>query len=330
MKVNILTEGFEGTGVGHLTRCQAIGDAFLERNIEYTIIANTDGDKFRYVNQGYSIQLDWLRDINALTTELNGSDIIIIDSYKADITFYNLATKLARVPVFFDDTQRITYPRGVIINGQNGAEKWEYSQSEYEHLLGINYLPLRKEFWDCTKQKRQVLHNVLLTIGVNSISGLFKGIINVLAMQFPNFHFNILTDSEDFAAYCKVGFTNTSIYQSLSAKQIVTLMRDCDLAVSAGGQTLNELIRLSVPTVAINIANNQLRNIKNYASLGLVKYAGSSDDPNIFSNICEKFNELISNINVDSISYTEKQNLIDGQGSRRIVHKLIEYSEGFK
>lgn len=329
MKVNILTEGFEGTGVGHLTRCQAIGDAFLERNIEYTIIANSDGDKFRYVNQGYSIQLDWLRDINALTTALNGSDIIIIDSYKAGITLYELVTKLAKVPVFFDDTQRITYPCGVIINGQYGSEKWEYSQSAFEHLLGIKYLPLRKEFWDCAKQKRQVLQNVFLTIGVNSISELLKGIINVLAVQYPNLHFNILTDSADFATFSKVSFTNTSVYQSLSAIQMVALMRECDVAVSAGGQTLNELIRFSIPTVAINIANNQVRNIKNYESLGLVRYAGSSNDPNIFNNICKIFNELISDINVDSKSNTEKQNLIDGQGSRRIVHKLIEYSEGF-
>jgi len=89
MKVSIITEGFENTGHGHITRCLSLYQAFASRNIFPTIYVN--GDKHAQsllINCRYEI-LDWLTHPAKLIKFINNSDIIIVDSYLAGKEYYN-------------------------------------------------------------------------------------------------------------------------------------------------------------------------------------------------------------------------------------------------
>ena len=59
---------------------------------------------------------------------------------------------------------------------------------------------------------------------------------------------------------------------------IAELFTSSDLALSAGGQTLNELAYLGVPFLAIQTGTDQYWNINSYLHSGVTPYHFSGDD----------------------------------------------------
>ena len=62
-------------------------------------------------------------------------------------------------------------------------------------------------------------------------------------------------------------------------------MGQVDLAVSAAGQTLYELAQMGVPTIAIQVADNQKDNIEGWLKAGFIHFAGEWDDAKLVENL---------------------------------------------
>ena len=85
--------------------------------------------------------------------------------------------------------------------------------------------------------------------------------------------------------------------------------------------TLYELALIGVPTIAIAIADNQLKNVFELNKKGLINYIGFYDDENIFENLLKAI-LLLKYENRLKISKL-LQNQIDGKGVTRLV-RIIE------
>ena len=113
MDVVFLTEGGKDIGLGHVTRCISLCQAFKERGIIPEFIINGDNTiKELLGNKKYRI-FNWLKDRDRLFDLVKGVDIAILDSYLADISFYKTLSDLSRIPVYIDDTKRLDYPKGL-------------------------------------------------------------------------------------------------------------------------------------------------------------------------------------------------------------------------
>ena len=143
MKVSIITEGFQNTGYGHLTRCLSLYQAFEERNITPAFYINGDEAAKRFIpGTNYKI-LDWLAHPTKLLSEIKNSDILIIDSYLAGKEYYDTLSTLCDVSFYIDDNLRLDYPPGVILNGTINAETFPYQKkTNTEYLLGAKYIPI--------------------------------------------------------------------------------------------------------------------------------------------------------------------------------------------
>jgi len=316
MKAAIVTEGFQGTGYGHLTRCLSIYQAFEERNILPLFIANCDDEGKKFIPDVNLLQLDWLENFEELIKQLQRFDIVIIDSYLTPLEMYERIYKSVKKVVYIDDYIRLDYPPGIIVNGTIGAEKLHYKKDDkHKYLLGIEYMPLRKEFWDVEIPKREnrYIKNVLITFGAQDIRNLTAKVLSHLLKEFPQFNYHVVVPNN----YSSITESKNVFYHNLlSAKEMLNLMLKSDLAITAAGQTINELARLGKPTIAVGVIENQLFNINNWVDIGFIHRKNWYSDKELNKKILEDINFVLE-------SNLKKEFYCNGQGMRNVVDFLI-------
>ena len=92
MNICFLTEGGAKIGLGHISRCQSLVDAFKEKKHQCKFIINANKSlkkKLRFETEF----LNWIDDKATLYNSLIDIDVIIIDSYNAQVELYNEINK---------------------------------------------------------------------------------------------------------------------------------------------------------------------------------------------------------------------------------------------
>lgn len=323
MKVLILTEGGRDTGFGHTARCLSLYQAFEEKKISFDFLVNGD-ESIKDLLKGVKYKIfNWLKEKDRLFKITKNMDIVIIDSYLADMSFYNKISESVKAPVYFDDTKRLDYPRGVVVNGSVYAERIDYPEkNRVRYLLGTEYMPLRRAFWKIPKKHiRKKMRDILITFGGMNHSDLAKKTLKYLSKEFPDFTYHIISPSPGLLGRRLYG-SSARIYNNLSAHDFISLMLKCDIAISAGGHTLYEMARIGIPVAGICLAENQERNLNGWQKAGFLMYAGQENDAVLLKRLTAAINNLIP-----YNERFEKSNLgreyIDGKGAKRIINNLI-------
>lgn len=323
MNVFIFTEGGKDIGFGHVARCSSIYQAFKKRNISPKFIINGDNSVKSILNN-INFKIDnWLNNISYL----NSSDIVIIDSYLANIEIYEKISKKVSLTVYLDDNKRLNYPSGIVVNGLINAESLNYPLNEsIKYLLGSMYIPLRIDFWDISRLKiNDDINNILITTGGNDLRNLTPKLLELLNNNFPDLNkkiiiadsFNNISDIESLKT------NHTQLIYSPNSKEMLSAMSTVDLAISASGQTLYELACVGVPTIAIGIIDNQKDNIKNWQKVDFIEYVGCWNNKDLLDNILEKI-ELLKDKNIRYEKRLIGIQSVDGQGSLRIVKEILK------
>jgi UDP-2,4-diacetamido-2,4,6-trideoxy-beta-L-altropyranose hydrolase len=325
MNVFILTEGSKNIGFGHVTRCTSLYDAFEEKNISPTFIINSDDAVIPLIgNKRYAI-FNWLEERDKLFFRLKNADIVILDSYLADITFYGRISETVKIPVYIDDTLRIDYPRGIVVNGTIFAEDLGYPPKEnMTYLLGSRYIPLRKEFWEVPEKSiRETIETVMVTFGGDDMRNLTPKIMKMLNKNFPELIEKVITGRafKNIEQIEILKNAKTELIYYPDAEGMKKAMLESDIAISAGGQTLYELARVGVPTIAISIAENQMNNVKGWQKAGFIEYAGWWEERNVLKNINKKIN-ILKESNIREEKKKIGKRMVDGLGAVRIVQAI--------
>lgn len=302
MKVLFCTEGGGSSGFGHISRSIALYQAFSERGVNAAIYVNCDNDATSLLRGTRFKRCDWTDKRSGFFSAIEGADIVIIDSYRAGRAFYKRVAGSAKLAVYMDDYKRLEYPPGVVSNGAILAEKMHYpKRCGITYMLGSDYQPLRKEFWNVPdKNVKRNIKTILVTFG---------------GSHLPDF-------MEELCEFIKKKCSLSVIpidprIRKVNASGMRDSILEADLAVCAGGQTTYELARCGTPAIAVLFAENQSWNIIGWRKKGFLKYAGRFDDKGLFDNILRKIKGLDFKTRV-SIANTGRR-FSDGQGSRRFA-----------
>ena len=327
MKISIITEGFSKTGYGHITRCLSLYQAFEEKYIHPTLYINGDDNVKSLLPDSNHKIINWAAHPTKLIGEIKNSDVIIIDSYLAGKDFYDNISKHAKVSLFIDDTLRLDYPAGILLNGTINAETFPYKKKPgNEFLLGTKYIPLRKEFWNAkSKIFNRELSSILITFGATDIKNLTGAILKSLQESFPAIKKKVVigcgfTNKNEIE---KLRDSNTELFYSPSASLMRDLMLSFDIAITAAGQTLYELAASGTPSIAIAVAENQKNNIQEWKRKGFLLDTIYHSDVNYLRTIIKQVHALESISIRKKLSGIGKKN-VDGQGSIRTINYLIE------
>ncbi|MCX6743107.1 MAG: UDP-2,4-diacetamido-2,4,6-trideoxy-beta-L-altropyranose hydrolase [Candidatus Parcubacteria bacterium] len=306
MNISILTEGGKNIGMGHMTRCLSICQAFKDQGVNPVFFINADRNTERILKGDKNYKFyNWVRSKDRITKICKNADAVIVDSYLADINFYKEISECVKVPVYIDDYRRIRYPRGVIVNGCIFGENINYPDSKNNiYLLGTQYAPLRKEFWSVPdKDIQKDIKNLLITFGGIDRPKLIQDLSGFLKDK------------------CKLD-NISCIRNNIPPNGVVKLMLESDLCISGGGQTTYELARCGVPFVGVSFAKNQELNLQGWQTAGLIKFAGNYQSKSLF----EKIYEIISGLTYKERIHMSKvgKKYVDGNGAQRIARKIIQ------
>ena len=321
MKVFIITEGSKNIGFGHITRCLSLYQAFEEKGILPEFVINGDNN-IEYLLKDVDYQIfNWFDEKNKLFETVKDADIAIIDSYLADISFYNTLSDLVKIPVYIDDNKRLDYPNGIVVNGNIHAETLNYPKKDgITYLLGTKYTPLRKEFWEVPEKKiKEKIESIMVTFGGDDSKNMTPKILAFLNNKYLNLIKNVIIGRvfQNIDEIKKCADKNTNLIYYPDAEKMKEIMLESDIAISACGQTLNELASIGVPTIGICVTENQLRNVRGWEKAGFLEYAGWYEEGNFVERLKNLLKDL-EDVNARKSKSTAGKKLVDGRAGLRI------------
>lgn len=328
IKAVIVTEGYKYTGYGHITRCTAIAKAFQQlNNVDVSFILNGDKPALTLLADYNTVVLNWLEEEEQLIERLSACDIVVVDSYLAAETIYESIAETVGTCLFLDDFNRIDYPPGIIVNGTVGTEILTYpSQAKSDLLLGRKYVLLRPPFPDMPPRTffKERIETILITFGGTDLLGLSQIVLPILTVAYPDVKKYVILGSS-FSEANKIellGDEQTVFFRNVTAEEMGKLMAEADVAVSAAGQTINELGRTGLPTVIFKVAANQENNIKGWIESGFITTYIDATQPWSVDKLLDALAAL------ETADIREKrsllgQSVIDGKGAIRVGRAAV-------
>lgn len=337
MKVYILTEGGAGIGLGHVMRCCALYQGFAAHGADPVLViqkeedfSGTEAESLAEILSGIQHRMMHWREAEAGILERIARDsIVVVDSYLADASVYRTISRRAGLLVSLDDTLRLPYPDGIVLNSAIKANDLSYPRAENLHyLLGIKYALLRSAFrFPLPRKVSPQIRSVLLTVGGGDPHDMTPGIMSGLQEMFPALELNVVVggafSAGQRAAIKRVKGKNTVLCDRPDGAEMAGLMLEADAAVTGGGQTLLELAAAGTPALVMALADNQLDNITGMQEVGTAEFVGWYNDPALMENIKRGLLRL-GERQVRQTMSEQGRKCVDGQGGSRAVREILD------
>lgn len=286
-------------GTGHIMRCFALAQAWQLEGGRVVFLSHCESDALRQriadagmefipVAQSHPDSQDLETTLEVLRTQPTGTRInrqskiesptwLVLDGYHFD-PIYQQAIQAAecRLLIVDDMAHLPAYHADILLNQNLGAEKLKYNCDPGTALLfGSRYILLRQEFLAWRGWQREIpdmARKVLVTMGGGDSDNVtlkvihaldqvqVDGLETVVAVGSGNPHYEILQSA--------IRNLKSNIRLECNASNMPELMAWADLAITAGGSTCWELAFMSVPSLVLAIAKNQLGVVKQLEILG--------------------------------------------------------------
>jgi spore coat polysaccharide biosynthesis predicted glycosyltransferase SpsG len=213
-----------------------------------------------------------------------------------------------------------------VINSNIHAFDLDYLKKDcIDYLLGLKYLPLRKEFWEVPEKRiKERVDTIMITFGGEDTKNMTPKILRILRENYPSFKKKVIIGKgfkslNEIKQECD---NNIELIYYPGAKEMLNTMLESDIAISAAGQTLYELARVGVPTIAILVADNQRGNLKGFVEKGFIDNFISWDGGNLEEKVIKAIENLLDKDKRESKNQIGKS-IISGNGAKIFVEELL-------
>ena len=272
--------------MGHYSRCSLLARKLVSMGYEVALHCYEDSGSARDSDPESA---PWYAGEN-LEGYLGSIDWVIIDSYQAPYEVYARALARVREVIVIDDIARMVFPSGcIVLNGGVDTARL-YVGQECRVYAGVEFMICDERFSEVARaghrlgageagqnqgaisERRQVEH-LLLCFGGSDAGDLsyraYRELEEILcevgvkcvSVIVGGFYAGRFSHEVETRLPCVV-------YRDISAKEVAEIFARSDLAISAGGRMLNELLLSQVPTLALPIAPNQEHQVACYAKMG--------------------------------------------------------------
>ncbi|SFS31782.1 UDP-2,4-diacetamido-2,4,6-trideoxy-beta-L-altropyranose hydrolase [Marininema halotolerans] len=303
-KVLIRADASTGMGSGHVMRCLNLADRLRQKGAAITFASREYvGNLHGVVKQrGYPIvSLPARRKISSTSlvtedahetiqlAEKNAPyDLVIVDHYALDSRWERLVRRIAQRVMVIDDVAQRRHDCDLLLD----SAFYKDPIQRYKGLLpkrcktffGPEYVLLATQF--CEQRERPLQKNsppqrLLLSFGGSDPTGETVKVLTVFGMlSLPGVVIDVVAGRANphhsiLNAQCQ-RLKNAIFYPHVD--NMAERMAQCDLAIGAGGSTVWERCSLSVPTITVAIAENQVELLKGLQQLGVIHHLGWHQD----------------------------------------------------
>ena len=268
-KIIFRADGNTDTGLGHLYRLFALVEIFKE-SYDYLYLTS-ESSAIEVIPKDYNVDLiskdiGLLDEPNWLSEKYDAKNhIIIADGYHFTSNYQKRLKELGFSVVYVDDLVKEHMYADIVINHSSSCQVSDFKSESYTRFaLGTKFSLLRPAFLDLAKKSRIIneidkvficfggadkfdfsLKTVKILLEINRIEkiyvvlgGAYKGDeIRVLKNKFPD---------------------RIEIHKNLSEKELISVMKICNLAIVPTSTILYELLCVKMPIISGYFVDNQM------------------------------------------------------------------------
>lgn len=326
----------ENIGVGHFVRCLALANVLYDLGRRAGFIVSETHDFIESELSGLDHLLveigenseaeDAEKTIQIL--QAHRCKNMVMDHYGLSETWELMVGKQSKIVVFEDQPNR-EHKANYLIDGTPGRERSEYEslvESDCNLLLSSNYLVIRREFLNnrenSIRRRKECsdLSCILISFGGSDVDNLSGKVVEYLRNNGYSNEIVVVTTSinSNIPQLKSICDQNQSTLV-VNPTDMAGLMTKADLMIGALGSTTWERGVLGIPSIAIQVADNQ-QAIKQL--LGDVEGCDVADDQaHLFTLISKRLVPLdVKEFgrDIDSVSA-----LCDGLGAYRIALRVF-------
>lgn len=326
-------------GGGHVQRCLALANAlrYEQANVWFACRPKTFDTLPRLRDSGHNfIELPATGDERAyLRAATPWADWLVIDHYGLDAEWMSPLRDWSRNVLVIDDLSNRPLDCDILLDQTYLRQAIDYQPLTPKHcqfLLGTDYALLRPEFAAARSKylaKRQTPNKhkpiVLVAMGATDPENITVIVLNALDALALDFEFNIILGSA--APHLNAVYQcSRSLRHSCAVKvdviDMVDLIGNADIAIGACGTSSWERCCLGLPTITIELADNQKLISTTLNKVGAVYSLGRHQELST-KELRRKFSQLISSpekmLKMSNIS----AQICDGLGAKRVADRML-------
>lgn len=327
--------------MGHLRRCSALAVELKKSGATVIFLCRVSGIDIVAELAGIADEaslMDWrtipehdAREV-ARTYEELGVDVAVIDHYRVDSEYQQHLLASGVRWMQFDWSARQPLWANWVLNASFGADESVYQslkrREETILLLGPQYVPIRPDFgnWRSRVKFREDVATILLTFGGGDDRQATVFFLEALRPLDPSIQRVVLASSAN------PHLSNIRNWMNTSKDSNVTLMVDehhvaqqmaaADLAIISGGTTTFEAAAMGLPSMIIQLADNQIENADACEKVGSAFKFGPIESLSV-EEVRFQVESLISKTDTRRQMSFAGLESVDAQGSARLAHALL-------
>ena len=323
---------------GHIMRCLTIAKALIKSGTDVHFLVADNNPCLVLDAAGISYTVlgtDWrnlMSDAEQVRRILQAEvrPVLFIDTYSVTEEYVSFFKPVCKIVYLGSKCEKLG-PLDLLINYSTDIN-YEFYKSNYSAntrlLLGPLYAPLREEFQNHKKYYGDAVGRILLTTGNTDCNQIVYSLLKALIPLVEDYDIVVdvvvgrMFNNKDILHNTYGNNPNICLYENIQS--MATLMEKCDLAISANGTTVYELVAMGIPTITFAMVAEQTNSAEKLSSLGVIEYCGTSYDEKeacIGKIKCEI--DYYINHNDALIALASKaRSLIDGNGCQRIVKAI--------
>ncbi|MBL0139314.1 MAG: UDP-2,4-diacetamido-2,4,6-trideoxy-beta-L-altropyranose hydrolase [Bacteroidetes bacterium] len=333
-RIILRADGGAVQGMGHVVRCLALAEILSETyEVSFAIQESEESTLFeirKVVKEVWILPKvqDYKIDALNFLPHLNRSDIVVLDGYHFTTDYEKSIRSIKCKLVLIDDLHSWHHVADVVFNSADSVKQSDFSSEPYTRFfLGLQYVLLRKPFIANTTvvRRRSEISRVFLNMGASDSENLtmkftnalsnIKGIREIhLMLGAVNVHTPLVQKLAGEITNVKI-----QVHQDISAEKIVSILRQCELAICPASTISMECCAVGIPMISGYTIENQkgvldgLTRHKVLINLGDLRQI----DMEIFRT---KLMDLIQTPGLLEEMVANQKNLIDGNSPKRILN----------
>jgi UDP-2,4-diacetamido-2,4,6-trideoxy-beta-L-altropyranose hydrolase len=336
-------------GTGHVMRCLTLARQLKQMNANVSFICrDLEGNLINFIkDHGFTVYVlqkirinetdnndtfkwykeNWQQDVREtlyiVESYIHSIDFFIVDHYGLDEKWESKLKPFTKKLMVIDDLANRKHVCDFLLDQNlylNYQERYKnLVPPECKQLLGPNYVLLREEFIEASRQKRirdGEIHDILVFFGGTDPTNETIKALNALALLENNIKVNVVVGSSnnrkaEIREYCD-RYPNFFFHCQVS--NMAELMNEADLAIGAGGTTTWERCYLGLPSITIIVADNQIELTDAVSKFGATINLGFSH---------EVTSDQIFEAVKDLIEHPKKVQLLSECASKLVNHKIV-------
>ncbi len=330
-KIIFRADGDEQIGMGHFTRTLALAEMLCE---DYICAFATQKPSNYQITEIEKVCNSWIdlpvdnAHFDYFLEQLKGDEIVVLDNYYFDTDYQRSIKAKGCKLVCIDDKHHQYYACDLIINHTPLVSREDYSAlNETNYALGLEYALLRKPFLQASLDKRSIdieKKVFFICFGGTDYYNISLKILKVLD-KYPTLGaVHVVTGvahskQKQIDQFCgnRVNFNH---YHSLSAEEMVRVMKRCNIAIVPGSSILLEVLSVGLYPIIGYFVDNQKKSVKNFSKLNIAVSIGDFEEA-----LEEKIDEVLKALpQVGIVENIQKHKAIFSKVKENMIMKFAE------